>query len=459
MTIPFFTAARLLVAFVSVTPRMFSVTAFAGRCTQGVLVRPFFLVLVSALILSGCAAPFRFLGISGDEGETVSIFPQKGESLREIPTQPFRPEVADGELDAFRSFVSDFGLVTAVSLSPNGDMFYVGGEDGSLHQYRLTSSRKIEDEVVFKSDRPVLALALSPNGERVAIGQTSQVIVYDLKERKQKHVMTLVKGRITALEWDPRGELIGIGAASGEIFIWSLREGFFEGQGRNSHEALELYKGGRSPIVEIRFHPSGGTFFSAENDGVVSLWRLMRTEREIGLRDDFAVSDQHRETSRRQVLGTISSRVSDLWLDGEGRTLYASAGDGGVYAWKVRGLRLLAKVDVARDEQFTVTGYTASRGEFLVDLVFTAGRDQRVTLLCMKRNALQRGGDDAEGTPPKVEARSGLLRAPIGKLRGGVKGILWGAEKGDRLWVFDADRFFATEAGERILNRCEGPAT
>ncbi len=167
-----------------------------------------------------------------------------------------------------------------------GNTAYIGGSDGSVYVASLAKAarniRPMNLAKLMQSKRPILAIALSPSERFVAVAQFSAVIIIDLQTKQIAHTMTQVGGRILSLAWDPREELLLLGRASGETFGWRLAGS--SAAGRDSLNALEQYgNAGGSPIVRLAFHPSGRAFVSAEQDGRISLWRLLRTEKELGL--------------------------------------------------------------------------------------------------------------------------------------------------------------------------------
>ena len=353
------------------------------------------------------------------------------------------PELNVGAIHSIRVHPS---TINALIVAPDGRTAYSGGDEGSVVRTRLSEKvhGQVELQTVLTGTKPVLALALS--GSLLAVAQTSSVTVFDLERQQETHRLTRVKGRITALAWDPRGELIALGMANGDVYVWSLEKGFFKPAGKNSLEALEHYIGGTSAIVGIAFHPSAGAFFVAERAGSISMWRLLRTEREMGLRDQFAVNDQVADLTERKRFADINSAVEDMWLAPDGKLLFVSGGDGKLYSWKVRGLVPQESLAFGSQPLLGVTGVSVLGGE--PELIVAASQDQRLKFICRTSESgrLSEAVRKIRQAPTKltVFAQSGVLKIPAGRLRSGVRSsVIWGAEKSENLLVFDSSLLFS----------------
>lgn len=418
----------------------------------------------------------------------TTIVPAKNKSTQEINLQPasgVKTDQADVQTadknqlpaESFQTFPVHRGGISSLAVTPDGFGAYTGSDDGTVTLSRVDpaaaavpgGAKSVTTEVVFEETKPVLALGLSPDGTRLAVAQTSSIIIFDTKTREPVHTLTLIKGRITALSWDPRGELVAFGMATGDVYVWSLQQGFFEPQGEDSLDAVEHYVGGVSSIVSIVFHPSGRALFVGEEAGVVSLWRLLRTESEMGLRDKFNLDDQKLEATSRQRFASLASPIQDIWLSPEGRMLYVAASDGGVYAWKVRGLINFRKNPVSKDELLSITGAEIGAevsgkkaDRVYADLVVISGRDQKLQFFCRARDR-----DEAVGAAPPAfydddsdltfVGSSVLFPRPLAKVRlSGASGLIWATEKSTNVYLFDAKVLFRSLGDSRKLAVCQG---
>lgn len=387
------------------------------------------------------------------------------------------------------------GPVNALVLSQDGRTVFSGGDDGKVFICTLHDrvfgehsnkgsgasagrSPFVQRDQLLESDRPILALALSSNERYLAVSQFSHVLVVDLSTRQVAFELSRVKGRIVALEWDPLGELLALGLASGDVFVWRISKG--SAAGEDSLEAVEEYPGGVSAVTRIVFHPAGRSFFVAEKEGKINLWRLLRTEEKMGLRDRFAAEDREQEGSERLHVADLPTRIEDLWIDQGGAMLFAAAGDGNVYRWKVRGLVLDGSFQAGKGAVVGMTGLNVAvpaskkkRGAqtdgSIAEMLVTVSRDQRIKWWCRSfgaESSLSSDGiDKIEGlgsvlqtellTDSPTTVRTARLLESVSGLNS-VPSLLWAAEKTGNLLAFDPRLLFRSLQRKKRVMACLG---
>lgn len=435
-----------------------------------------------SLLLAGCAAIIPFEGHINSRLQKTTIAAAKNKSVKDVALTPASSEERAldplGNSKASTKVPTSFALslpahkggINALVVAADGLSVFSGGDDGQVIRTTVGShpnSRKTAvQETVLEGTKPILALALSHDGKKLAVAQTSLVTVFDMEAMEMLYKLTVIKGRTTAMAFDPRGELLALGYANGDIYIWSLQQGFFSGQGKDSRSAVEHYIGGVSPIVSIAFHPVGRVFFTAEQEGVISMWRLLRTEEEMGLRDEFAVSDQALEKTDRRGIANLGSPVGDMWLRPDGEFLFVVAGSGQVHFWKIRGLVKQPLVQLPSEQLFSVTGWTddSRKDSPLTEVIAVSGRSQVVRFYCIRRD-----DPKAEETPQEHLLKSlkldkgieefaeiGLFTKPINRLRSvNNSGIMWASEKSENLLILDTDLAFEKRGGLKRVFGCE----
>lgn len=454
---------------------------------------------------SGCAAVGRFI-FGEREFRNPAVVPLPGSPAREIDLSGAQAELGPEDRPAAErrvtildtSLLSEVSVgelasgatLTALAVSRDGLSAFAGASDGSVFLAELAPGRgrtgagTVRVRTLAEGEKPVLALAASPNGRFLAIAKFSLVSVLDLTRMKVVFQMSRVSGRILSLAWDPRGELLAMGRANGDIFVWNLVNGPAAGQ--DSSDALETYEGADAPVLHLAFHPSSRAFFSGSQNGAILLWRLLRTERELGLRDEWADVDKQKRGTKLIVVGRVPGRVEDMFLDAPGGELLAASQNGSIYRWQIRGLRARDEIPVGGD----------SVGSFRLihpHLIVTTGRGQRIRLFCRNEQAEEVGGKvpiirseesvaaqsggpleviDGElqidrsaerATPlpgpakpaPDPVATSRLLAEPLGIVRGGEQAdVLWATEKTGSLVLFAARSLVRSATGRALLERC-----
>jgi WD40 repeat protein len=373
------------------------------------------------------------------------------------------------------SYPGHQGGVTAVEVTDSGRRVLTAGLDGKVLQHLLQEPSEtvkktpILSEVVYQSDKPVLALALSPNESYLAIAQYSLALVIDLETREVVRSLSQVSGRITAVAWDPRSELLVFGLASGEVFAWQLEgDKHFKA---DTKESLEEYRGGATSIQSIIFHPAGRAFFAAERGGVVSLWRLLRTEKEMGLWDESALVDQELSGRKRVVFARLGTRIEDVLLDKKGEYYYVVGANGLIYRWKLRGLKLSDVYVLSDDSPVTLIELDLNLGDKSYPLLVSAGRDHRLKAWCSDElnyippvldpeEALLTAAHAARGTVvkrPTVLNQTVVLQSTIENLTPGQgAGLLWASQKTGNLLSFDLRKLMDSEQLAARRRLCKG---
>jgi hypothetical protein len=407
-----------------------------------------------SLYCVGCSVP-SYLSLGSEKAQKLAIEPETNSKTivhpvtHPVPAQ--HGEYSGKPEDATQISTENFlvhqvhqGQVNALAVTKNGLQAYSGGQDGQVVQSTIIETpvsgndsqraelspaqlpgRFIQTQTILVGRKPILALSLSPDEKKLVVSQFSSVIVFDLEKREITNKLSQVEGRVLSLAWDPKGQLVLLGRANGDIFAWNLVAG--PDAGEDSVDALERYEGSNSPIVRLLFHPSGRAFFAAERNGGIYLWRLLRTESDLGIRDEQAVVDEDKTGRLKKVIAVLRSEVEDIWLDNTASTVFAAAVDGSLYRFKVRGAKELDKITVGVGAIFSVEGLTlqdGAGGGTKIDIVATSGKEQRIKFWC------QSG----------IIAQSVLFRNPPTILRAGKTApILWAGEKTGNLLTFDAD--------------------
>lgn len=421
----------------------------------------------------------------------------------------------------------NFPDINALTVSRNGRVAFAGMNSGDLVRLTLTrvsqppvvghssGSRKtrpaaaspsaggtlesrleLRRRVLLHDPRPILAVAISKNERYLALTRFGLVQIYDLRKEKLLSELTKVETRLVAIDWDPRTELVVFGGIGGDIYTWNVFNG--PASGRDSLDAVEKYEA-EAPVVALLFHPSARAFFAALQDGTVSFWRLLRTERELGLRDDGAVMDTERQKGTSTQVGTLPGRPESVWLEEGGERLFVSAADGKVHRWVVRGLERQTDIFLGTEQSTNVQQLpfvfaSAKEGTRRAGLrpFVASGRGQRLSLYCPKApderlnssavtvvpsgapteappSAIIVDGRIEElGTPtptPTPIANTAVPIAPFAEsLRldsplshfavGADSAVLWAVQKGGTLVVFDAAQLKHTPWFSKSLENC-----
>ncbi len=113
---------------------------------------------------------------------------------------------------------------------------------------------------------PVSALAFSPDGAWLAVGDYQQVHVFGSKDKRLVRTLTGHADLVRALAFSPDGRLLAAagGAPSqfGEVKVWDVATG----------ELRHTIKGHRDCIYSVDFSPDGKQIVTASYDRMIELW-------------------------------------------------------------------------------------------------------------------------------------------------------------------------------------------
>jgi len=117
------------------------------------------------------------------------------------------------------------------SMAAHGDKVWVGGRDKTIHVYSAEGGGKLTENKVLrgKHNGAVTAIAISPDGTRVAAGDANrEVVIYDVASMEpHKDYISLVyhNTRINCVAFSPSGNYMMTGSLDTNIIVWNLTKG------------------------------------------------------------------------------------------------------------------------------------------------------------------------------------------------------------------------------------------
>lgn len=167
---------------------------------------------------------------------------------------------------------------TAICLSKDDTMLYVGGDDCNIYIYNVSGGDgSLAESHVIKGGhlKPVQSLALSPDGSQLAAADVRDVCVYSTSD--YSNVVT--KGRwcfhtqrIGCLAWSPDGSVIASGGNDDNIFLWCPAKKMKRVHYRFAH------RGGVTGLSFVGANAAGDDgnwmLVSAGADGCVNWWNV-----------------------------------------------------------------------------------------------------------------------------------------------------------------------------------------
>ena len=203
--------------------------------------------------------------------------------------------------------------------------------------------------------RPVLAIALSPDAKRLAVGCGNEAVLYDVTG-KEPAVVARTSAHldpVQSIAWSPDGKHIATGAFR-RIVLWN---------GKSLAQEREITAGLSDRIAALRFLPEGKSLIAA--DGRVSEEGTVRII----------------ETATGAVAASWlahSDTIFDLALSRDGKLLVTAGGDRLVKIWDVA-----TRKETARFEGHTAQVLAVAFDEKATQLI-SGGADQQLKLWDVK---------------------------------------------------------------------------
>lgn len=152
--------------------------------------------------------------------------------------------------------------VTQIAASRTSQCVVSGSADGQVAAVFVESGEK----VVIDVGKPVRALAITPNGRKLAVA-ADQLYLYDLPSGRPHQALSEADdSSIVSLAFSADGQQLAAGCATGEsnLKIWNLATGKVE-------RAFTPHAG---EVRSVAFHPLKGTLASGGSDWTVALWDI-----------------------------------------------------------------------------------------------------------------------------------------------------------------------------------------
>jgi WD40 repeat protein len=218
------------------------------------------------------------------------------------------------------------------------------------------------------------AVAYCPLNEMVAFAETGIVHLVDLKTGQEIASLKKIRARISSIDFDASCDGVLIGATDSKVYRWRYKN---EQEGRSlsdKEQALERYVGHTSVISQVKFHPKGRVFFSADWQGKVLAWVRYDADGFEGQYLTNAVTGRPFTVEGQLAKASFQAdgSVETLRVNQSGELLAISSDKGQLALLMVRGFRMLAKIQAHNgliyDLDYSADGKT----------VVTVGRDNRL---------------------------------------------------------------------------------
>ncbi|KAH2875076.1 hypothetical protein KXV31_008767 [Aspergillus fumigatus] len=156
---------------------------------------------------------------------------------------------------------------TVTAVAARGNVAAVGGEDSTVQICEISNSSLSPKTDIKASRNPVSALAFSPDGSLLAIGDSrGRVLVYRVADgRLVTDRWTAHTARITSIAWNESGTLLASGSLDTNLFVWSLA---------NQGDWLQVSNAHKEGVNGVAWLADGSRIASVGADAAVKIWKV-----------------------------------------------------------------------------------------------------------------------------------------------------------------------------------------
>lgn len=154
------------------------------------------------------------------------------------------------------------GTVTALAVSPDGNMWIAGDAAGRLIPSQSAGRVSLKS---YHQKGEISALAFSPDGKWVASGSLDRSFPLGFLDVETGGVVK-VKARfdpVSALAFSPDGKNLAVGMMTGELVVWTF--------GENSTPLPVLRKKTGGEVMGVAFSPDGQSLAYGRQDGGIGI--------------------------------------------------------------------------------------------------------------------------------------------------------------------------------------------
>ncbi|HWP47493.1 MAG TPA: WD40 repeat domain-containing protein [Candidatus Limnocylindrales bacterium] len=212
----------------------------------------------------------------GAEFKNLQYLPE-GKYL--VGLTPDRLELLDAQtLQLVRTFNASSEPYTAMAVDRSGDRVAIA-QGNNIVLWNLKSGNLLK---TLQTDQKVLALSFSPDGQLLASGGYDNLVTLWNPDRGEK--IGRLKGHtgwINTLAFHPEGKLLASGGDDGKILLWNT------GGIQSATSLLGTLEQYGSEIYKIAFSPNGQLLASIDRNGTLVLWDPMNRRQVATLTETF----------------------------------------------------------------------------------------------------------------------------------------------------------------------------
>ena len=246
-------------------------------------------------------------------------------SADEVNTVAFSPNgqlLASGALDGIvkvwdwrqgnllQTFPRHADIVTSVVFSPDGQQVISASGDATIKVWDINSGT-LQREI--KTEQWITALALNPDGERLASSGLRSVQLWDWTNGKLAQTFADPTRAVYAVALSPDGEMIAYSPDSSSIGGSEFNTIHLKVLRRN--RTAQILRGHEDYVASVAFSPDSQTLISGSWDKTVKIWNVETGE----IIRSFSEN---------------SERILSVAFNPNGRSFIIGSGDGTIKVWE-----------------------------------------------------------------------------------------------------------------------------
>lgn len=171
-------------------------------------------------------------------------------------------DVANGKSDEIKRLKDDF-YINAVAFHPKGKMIATGSNGEVVGLWDIETDKS---KILKGHDRPVMAVAFSPDGRTLASASevNNLIKIWDVETGKNTATLTGHEGTVASIAFHHDGKLLASGSFDKTIKLWDIAAG----------KATATFDGHQAEVYAVAFSPDGRFIASGSKDRTIRFWPI-----------------------------------------------------------------------------------------------------------------------------------------------------------------------------------------
>jgi WD40 repeat protein len=249
-------------------------------------------------------------------------------SVKSVPAVTFLPDghTVAGELESGgiklwdartgevkKAFAQDAETGSIAEVSGTGDVLAEISGDETVRVWNVGTGTRVE---LPSTNGPAVAVAVSGNGQVLAIGYANQIQLFNVSDPKLQPIGAPIQGHVVGITLSFDGKLLAGATAQGDVQIWSREDGL-----------LQKHFPAGFGVSTMRFAPQSDVLALGGKDGRLSLWKLQSGAMVFESKKHSATVNAIAFSLDGKLMATGSDdRTAIIWEVGSGKARHTLKG-------------------------------------------------------------------------------------------------------------------------------------